>query len=138
MSTIHEGGCLCGSVRYRVTGDPTWVGVCHCKQCQRWTGTAFFMAAYFLDTHVEVTGALKQYHYNSDESARWNRIEFCETCGTTITMTGATTPGERAITGGTFDDPDWLDFKKHIWTESAHHSVVIPPDATTFPAGQPL
>jgi len=45
MSEIHEGGCLCGSVRYRTTGDPVAATVCHCKFCQRrtrhiWTRSA--------------------------------------------------------------------------------------------------
>lgn len=138
MNTEHEGGCLCGAVRYRVTGDPTWSGACHCKQCQRGTGTPFAMGVYFLDTQVEMTGGvLKQYEYTSDGSGRWLRLDFCENCGTTVTGTSENTPGERWIAGGTFDDPDWVDIEMHIWTKSAHHSVVIPPDAITFPGEPP-
>ena len=82
MTVTHEGGCLCGSVRYEVNGEPTWCGACHCRQCQRWTGTAFLIGAYFLDTQVVITsGILKQYEFNSDESGRWLRLEFCEKCG---------------------------------------------------------
>jgi len=40
MSEIHEGGCLCGTHRYRVKGDPMRVLVCHCRFCQRRTGAA--------------------------------------------------------------------------------------------------
>ena len=36
-----EGGCLCGKVRYSAKGDPVFVGVCHCKDCQKFTGSAF-------------------------------------------------------------------------------------------------
>jgi hypothetical protein len=46
-------------------------------------------------------------------------------------------PGERWIAIGTFDDPDWVDIELHIWTKSAHHSVVIPPNATSFPGEAP-
>ena len=137
MSSKHEGGCLCGSVRYRVTGDPTWVGACHCKQCQRGTGTAFATVALFPDSQVEITcGVLKQYEYTSDESGRWLRIEFCNKCGTTVLAETENTPGEQGISCGTFDDPDWLDIKEHIWVRSAHHSVLIPPDAKIC-SGQP-
>ena len=136
MSKIHEGGCFCGKVRYKTSGTPTWVGACHCRQCQRLTGTAFFMAAYFEEKDVDVTsGELKQFEYSSDESGRWHRPEFCVNCGTNVTWTGETTPGERGIAIGTFDDPDWLDVTTHTWTRSAHHSVLIPPDATTFSTG---
>jgi hypothetical protein len=88
MAEIHEGGCLCGVVRYRVVGtpDPTWV--CHCTLCQRRTGSAFGIAAYFADTDVEIMrGALKTYQYRSDESQRWIKTEFCPTYGTTVTWT---------------------------------------------------
>ena len=36
-----EGGCLCGKVRYSADAEPTFVGICHCKNCQKGTGTAF-------------------------------------------------------------------------------------------------
>ena len=36
-----EGGCLCGKVRYSADAEPTFVGVCHCKNCQKGTGSAF-------------------------------------------------------------------------------------------------
>ena len=133
MSVIQEGGCLCGSVRFRVTGEPTWCGACHCTQCQRLTGTAFSMGIYFEESDIVIlSGVLKHYEYNSDETGRWHRLEFCENCGTNVTWTGESTPGERGVAGGTFDDPDWLDINTHSWTRSAHHSVVIPPDAMTF------
>jgi hypothetical protein len=45
MAEIHEGGCLCGAVRYRVTGDPTIAVVCHCTRCHRMTESAFSMPA---------------------------------------------------------------------------------------------
>ena len=43
MSVIHEGGCQCGTVRYAIAGEPLWVIVCHCKECQRQSGSAFGM-----------------------------------------------------------------------------------------------
>ena len=138
MDTKHKGGCLCGLVRYQVTGEPKCSVACHCKQCQLSTGTPFYWGAYFLDTQVEsIDGVLKQFEYTSDESGRWLRLEFCDNCGTTVTGTSEYTPGERWFAVGTFDDPDWVDIKTHIWTKSVHHSVVIPPNATTFPGEPP-
>ena len=137
MIVTHEGGCLCGAVRYEVNGEPTWCGACHCKLCQRWTGTAFLIGAYFLDTQVTVkSGVLRQYEFTSDESGHWLRLEFCDQCGTTVTGTAESAPGQRWIAGGTFDDPNWLNVKMHIWTQSAHHSVFFPPDVATYPASQ--
>jgi hypothetical protein len=130
MAEIHEGGCLCGAVRYRVSGstDPTPTGACHCTLCQRRTGSAFGISAYFPDANVKITqGALKTYQYRSDESQRWIKTEFCPTCGTTLTWTAEAVPGMRGISGGTFDDPNWFAVTVHTWTRSALQWMVYPP-----------
>jgi hypothetical protein len=49
MVDIHEGGCACGAVRYRVKGSPERASVCHCTFCQRRTGSAFGISVYFHD-----------------------------------------------------------------------------------------
>jgi hypothetical protein len=128
MAEIHEGGCLCGAVRYQVAGEPTLgAGVCHCNFCKRGTGSAFRVAAYFDEGAVEITrGVLKTYEYRSDESNRWIKLEFCPTCGTTVTYTAEWIPGIRAITAGTLDDPNWLKPTVHVWTRSALHWTVFP------------
>jgi hypothetical protein len=71
MAEIHEGGCLCGGVRYRVIGEPKIVAVCHCTLCKRRTGSAFGLSAYFDEAAVQITsGVLKTYEYRSDETIR--------------------------------------------------------------------
>jgi len=130
MAEIHEGGCLCGAVRYRVVGkpDPALTGVCHCTLCQRRTGSAFGISVYFNAVDVEIMqGVLKTYEYRSNESHRWVKGEFCSTCGTTGTWTGEVVPGNRGIAGGTFDDPNWFSLRVHTWTRSAQHWMVYPP-----------
>ena len=133
MAETHEGGCLCGTVRYRVVGNPNLAGVCHCRFCQRRTGSAFGVSAYFDEAAVQITsGVLKTYEYRSDESNRWLKAEFCPTCGTTVTWTAEVYPGARGIAGGTFDDPSWIKPQFHAWTRSAQRWVVFPPDVETF------
>lgn len=133
---IHEGGCLCGAVRYRVTGTPARTNVCHCTFCQRRTGSAFGFMAYFNKADVEITrGELKSYDHHSDESNRLLRIGFCPTCGTTVTMTVELMPGTCGIAGGTFDDPGWLRIERHVWLRSAHPWIVVPSGVDSFPQG---
>ncbi len=132
MAEIHEGGCLCGKVRYRVIGNPNWATVCHCTSCKRRTGSAFTVAAHFDESSVFTTGALKSYEFRSDESNRWVKLEFCPNCGTTVTCTAKVAPGSRSITLGTFDDPNWIKPFAHFWTRSALHWVVFPPDVEVF------
>ena len=133
MTETHAGGCLCGSVRYRVRGSPVLAGACHCKLCQRRTGSAFGISVYFQDTCVEFTsGSPNSYEYRSDESERWIKTEFCDNCGVTVTWTAERLPGYRAIAGGTFDDADWFHIDRHVWTRSAHHWMVFPSDVEKF------
>jgi hypothetical protein len=133
MPETHEGGCLCGAVRYRVTDAPARTTVCHCTFCQRRTGSAFALMAYFKQAHIEIiSGTLKMYEHRSDESNRSLGLEFCPICGTTVAMTVETLPGTRGIAGGTFDDPSWLQVQRHTWLRSAHPWIVVPPDVEQF------
>ena len=136
MSEIHEGGCLCGSVRYRAKDKPARVSVCHCMDCQRRTGSAFAVVAHFKDENLEITGGpLSTYEYRSDESHRWIRFEFCPRCGTTVTLTSERSPGGRTVSGGTFDDPGWLRIERHVWTRSGVPWMVYPPGVEIFDKG---
>jgi hypothetical protein len=133
MVDIHEGGCACGAVRYRVKGSPERTSVCHCTFCQRRTGSAFGISVYFQDEDVEILrGELKTYDHRSDESNRLLRMQFCTNCGTTVTWTLELLPGARGIAGGTFDDPSWLKIERHLWTRSAHPWVILPGDVEKF------
>jgi len=136
MAEPHEGGCLCGAVRYRVANSPARTTVCHCTFCQRRTGSAFGFMAYFKQEDVEIThGTLRAYEHRSDESSRPLRLEFCPTCGTTVSMLVEPLKGLRGIAGGTFDDPSWLKVERHTWLRSAHPWVIVPPEVDKFPMG---
>lgn len=71
MAEMHEGGSLCGAVRYRAVGDPV------INFCKRRTGSAFCTYAYFDKPVFEINGGiLKSYEYRSDESNLCLRTEF--------------------------------------------------------------
>lgn len=130
MSEVHEGGCLCGAVRYRVKNAPLRASVCHCRNCQRRTGSAFGIGAYFPEQNVQfLQGTMKSYDHRSDESGRLLRTGFCPQCGVTLTWTVEALPGLRAIAGGSFDDPQWFRIERHSWMRSAHPWVKPPADA---------
>ena len=138
MDDVHEGGCACGAIRYRVRGQPAVGMVCHCTFCQRRLGTAFAFVAYCEDKNVDISGGpLTVWEHRSDESGRQLRIEFCSRCGTTVTHTAEARPGFRGIAGATFDDPDWFKIDRHIWTRSARPWVAIPPGVASFPQAAP-
>lgn len=138
MEEVHSGGCVCGAVRYRVTGKPAFVAVCHCTFCQKRSATAFTMVAAFPEPAVEITqGELTVYEHRSDESGRWLQMSFCPKCGSTVTHIAEARPGMRSIAGGTFDDPNWLEINRHIWVKSKLRWVPVPEGLPQFERAAP-
>ncbi|HYD94661.1 MAG TPA: GFA family protein [Noviherbaspirillum sp.] len=132
MSEIHEGGCLCRSVRYRAIGPALRTLVCHCRFCQKMTGSTSYAETMYPVDAVEFIGRLSIYRHYSETSAKPVHVHFCPTCGTTVTLTFERWPEYRAISRGTFDDPDWIPIDAHIWTESAQSGVVLPASTDCF------
>lgn len=129
MNEAHEGGCACGSVRYRTTGTPERVSACACRWCQKRTGSALGISVYF-DKHaiVFLRGTLRKYRLVAD-SGRWIESQFCEKCGTTVTWTLEFLPDFQGIAGGTFDPPTfWYDIERLVFARSK-------PDWLTIPGG---
>ena len=136
MTHFHEGGCVCGAVRYRVKAQPQAGLVCHCAWCQRRSGSAFAFVAYFSEAQVEfLRGRMTRYEHRSDETGRWLRIEFCPVCGTPVTHTTELRPGLRGISAGTLDDKDWFRIDRHIWSRSARPWVSIPEGVEVYEKG---
>ncbi len=111
MSEVHEGGCVCGAIRYRVRGEPLRAYVCHCTFCQRFTGSAFGVLTWFDEENVEVEGdGITTHDHTVDGTDRWYRLHFCSRCGTTFMAYTERRPGLRYIMGGTYDDPNWVQW----------------------------
>jgi hypothetical protein len=116
---VHEGGCLCGAVRYRVVGPPVAVSICHCSNCQRNSGSAFSLNAIFPKEALTVTGAPKSYIDSGDTGAGVERT-FCGTCGTPIESRSIMSSVAHAvIKAGTFDDPSGFVPDSEIYCSSA-------------------
>jgi hypothetical protein len=97
------GGCLCGRVRYTVTGEPVFSGLCHCRSCQRYTGSAFETVIAFPTDAVRVTGELKTFHDTGDSGQPVHR-NFCPNCGSGIIAQCEVLPGLTIVLAGGLDD----------------------------------
>ena len=85
---IRKAMCCCGACAIQVKGDPTINAVCHCRNCQRRTGSAFGWSAYFPNEAVTATiGAFRTYSPRGKApgtgQAEWQERVFCGKCGTT-------------------------------------------------------
>jgi Glutathione-dependent formaldehyde-activating enzyme len=61
-----EGGCLCGKVRYSSDSEPAFVGVCHCKNCQKQAGTSFSVVVGLPKPALSLQGMLKTFNDRGD------------------------------------------------------------------------
>lgn len=137
MAADRTGGCVCGAVRYRTTGEPLRVTICHCTWCQRRTGTAFGTEVVFTEDQVTFSGtAPTRYRHVSDESGRWLEIEFCPRCGSNLGFTLEAAPGLRAVPAGTFDDPGFIGPEqrttRHVFTRSRRDWADLSPLVETY------
>jgi hypothetical protein len=132
----HTGGCACGALRYRATGQPLLGTVCHCRFCQRRLASAFAVLVSFSEAQVAFTqGEPIEREHRSDESGRWLRMNFCAQCGTTVSHRAEVRPGLHTIAGGSFDDPGWFAIQRHIWVRSKLPWVTVPPEVDAYDQG---
>lgn len=119
VASVHEGGCLCGAVRYRVTGDPVHVTVCHCTHCQRNSGSAFSINCVFPRETLTLEGETSAYTDSGDTGAGVRRV-FCGKCGTPIeSQSSYSYPRYVVIKGGTFDNPGHFVPENEVYCASA-------------------
>ena len=95
-----KGGCLCGAVRYTAEADPTSATVCHCRDCQKFTGSAFAALVRANKEAVTIEGTLKTF---TSLGGSGNPIlrHFCPECGSSIAEEPGTRPGMIILNVGT-------------------------------------
>jgi hypothetical protein len=99
-----EGGCYCGSLRYRVDGDPVFKGQCHCRECQYISGGHPNAVMGMAESGFKYTKGTPKAFRRSDLEKPVTR-EFCAECGTHILAKSSAVPGMVILKVGTLDDP---------------------------------
>ena len=132
MSDIKTGGCLCGAVRYEVSGEPARTMVCSCKNCQKTSGSALSTIALFTRDNLSIEGELKGYEYPGDSGNKLE-INFCPNCGSPVILNIPAMPGLVSIKVGSMDDTSWFKPQANIWTDSAQDWMPEISDCMAFP-----
>jgi len=103
---IRTATCSCGKIEIRCTGEPLRVSLCHCLACQRRTGSAFGIAAFFARDMVQTSGIPSRYRRPSD-SGFDVVFHFCPDCGGTVFWEPQRIPDRIAVAVGAFAEPDF-------------------------------
>lgn len=124
--TIRTGGCICGAVRFKVTGEPLRVGLCHCADCRKTSGSAFSAYAVWPQAAYEGSG----------ETGTYSNRSFCPTCGSRVTWLH---DGEAEVMLGSLDwtPEDTLTPAYELWVRRRSPWLAALPGAAQFDQDRP-
>ncbi len=113
-NTGITGGCLCGAVRYALSGPPLDAGYCHCRVCQRANGAPVVAWTTVRISAFEYTQGTPS---RFASSSRYQR-EFCAACGTPLVFRRQVAPEFVDVTLASLDEPSLISPEYHIWRAS--------------------
>lgn len=131
---MRTARCACGSLVAECAGEPARVMTCSCTECQRRTGSAFGIGAYYSKGQVQVRGAATQYQRSSD-AGRGLVLHFCPTCGSTIYWSLEVFPDMYGVAVGAFADPAFPAPAFAVYTQTQHEWVQWPEGLQQFHQG---
>jgi hypothetical protein len=109
--TVSEGGCICGAIRYRVSGKPSNSMVCHCQTCRRVAASPVVAWVTFPTARFQVLhGQLAEF-----QSSQSVRRTFCAACGTPLTYEHGERSGHVDVTTCSLDSPESFPPTHHSW-----------------------
>jgi hypothetical protein len=127
-----QGGCACGGVRYAMNAAPMIVHCCHCRWCQRETGSAFVINALVETSKLYVTGETVTIDTPS-ASGKGQKIVRCPKCHVALwSHYPQAGPSLAFVRAGTLNDPAAVQPDVHIFTSTKLPWVRIPQDAKVF------
>jgi len=117
------GGCVCGAVRFQLTGAPLAYYVCHCTDCQTRSGSAFGLSMIVQTKHLTLlSGSPAEYDYTLAAGLQ-DSGAYCAQCATRLWAAPASFPQVRGLRGGVLDDATRYTPWGDVWTRSARSWV---------------
>jgi hypothetical protein len=133
LSTI-EGGCACGALRYRLASKPMIVHCCHCRDCQRQTGSAFVLNALIETNRVEKLSGDTRAVVVPTDSGLPHEIHRCASCATAAWSHYGGRQALAFVRVGVLEKPSELPPGVHIYTRSKLPWITLPADVPAFEA----
>lgn len=131
-----EGGCLCGQVRYKSEADTLLTVICHCKNCQKNSGTAYSTNIALPRGSIAFEGDMSVYADQGDSGQRVNRY-FCPNCGSNIMTEPDAIDTLSIIKVGTLDDTSWVTPSMEIFCDSAQGWTRVDMEIQSHPKMMP-
>jgi len=134
LNEVFDGGCDCRAVRYRMTSRPLFVHCCHCRWCQRESGSSFALNAMIEADRVKLLQATPDVVDTPSSSGQGQKISRCPQCRIALwsNYSGAG-DAVRFVRVGTLDEPDRLPPDIHIFTDSKQPWLELPAGVPAVP-----
>ena len=134
---IQSGGCQCGELRYEIRSDPLDTYICHCRECQHQSASAFGISVIVSREAFQLVQGQPKAWSRATDAGRMLDCYFCATCGSRVwhQRRGFLT---LSVKGGTLDQPVDVGGATHIWTSRKLPGILIPEGAKQFPQEPPL
>ena len=132
MPETITGGCLCGEIRYECRAEPVVSFICHCTDCQKFTGSVFAADLFFPRESFRIlSGAPTKFAVTAESGKKVER-EFCSKCGASLFEVLEKLPDLIAVTAGSLDDKSVFKPARHIWTKSQVAAIQVNDDLPKF------
>lgn len=132
---MKTGGCLCGQIQLKLTGEPLVTHACHCVECQKITGSAYGVNLWVEAKDIQLTqGELKTYTTKGG-SGQPHDVHFCGDCGSAIySRYHAAPPQFLFLRSGCLDQRSDIKPDVHIFLEDRQDGVEIDQETPQYPA----
>lgn len=134
MPTPFSGGCACGAVRYECSAEPLMALNCHCRDCQRATGSAYASGLFVPGDALRITRGAVKYHGAKADSGNLVRRGFCADCGSPL-LAGSSGHPMWIIQAASLDDPGAHRPSMDVWTSKAQPWDVMDARLPKYPRG---
>jgi hypothetical protein len=131
VSVQREGGCSCGSIRYRLASEPLFVHCCHCLNCQRQTGSAFVLNLLIETDRVELLAGEPVAVDRPRDDGSVQQVFRCPTCQIAV-FSHYTRSEVLFVRAGTLDEPRNIEPDVHIFTRSKVDWLTLADSAPAF------
>jgi len=134
----RQAGCQCGALTATVAGDAQPMTVlCHCRDCQRRSGSPFGITAYFPANDVVISGEAREFTRPTDQGNSFT-TGFCPQCGSTLYARASKYPAILGVTVGAFADPDFPPPLRSVYEQTRHGWVELPEDMPRHQRGREI
>ncbi len=128
----YSGNCLCGEIEFVCDAAAVTTAICHCRDCQKQSGSAFSVNLLVPANALHVSGDSLKSVFTEGASGASVRRHFCGNCGTPVYSEMAALPALVALKAGALADTSSVTPKVQLWCASAQPWVELDSDMPSF------